>query len=110
MTDLVETVARAIADADKEDYMEDCRQYDARARAALAAIDVAGCAVLPKIMDWRSTLGLKGEVTMDVVQTAYNERSAALAALSRRVRMAGPLDGLKGLDRAIALARIELAA
>lgn len=39
MTDsMVERVARAIAGADKEDYMEDCGQYDRRAMAAITAI------------------------------------------------------------------------
>ena len=36
--DMVERVGRAIADADDEDYMEDWRRYDARARAAIMAM------------------------------------------------------------------------
>ena len=36
--ELVERVARAIAASDMEDYMEDWRGYDARARAAIAAM------------------------------------------------------------------------
>lgn len=48
MTDLMETIARAIAGADQEDYMEDCERYDDRARAAYAAIEAAGFAVVPK--------------------------------------------------------------
>lgn len=35
---MVETVARAIAGADDEDYMEDHARYDRRARAAIAAM------------------------------------------------------------------------
>lgn len=34
---IVEAVARAIADADDEDYMEDFRRFDKRARAAITA-------------------------------------------------------------------------
>jgi len=33
----VETIGRAIAAADGEDYMEDCERYDDRARAAIKA-------------------------------------------------------------------------
>lgn len=36
----VETVARAIAEADGEDYMEDYQRYDDRARAAMKACGV----------------------------------------------------------------------
>lgn len=35
----VERVARAIADADGEDYMEDCRRFDHWARAAISAMN-----------------------------------------------------------------------
>jgi hypothetical protein len=48
MTDLIELIGRAIADADKEDYMEDFQRYDARARAALAGVELADFAVVPK--------------------------------------------------------------
>ncbi len=34
----LEQVARAIAAADGEDYMEDCARYDARAKAAIEAM------------------------------------------------------------------------
>jgi hypothetical protein len=37
MTTILETVARAIASADGEDYMEDFQRYDARASAAMKA-------------------------------------------------------------------------
>jgi hypothetical protein len=37
---VVEAVARAIAQADDEDYMEDFARYDKRARAALAEIEL----------------------------------------------------------------------
>lgn len=38
MTPKLEEIARAIAAADGEDYMEDFQRYDARARAAVAAM------------------------------------------------------------------------
>ena len=38
----VELVARAIADADQEDYMEDYRRYDRRSRAVLDAMRLHG--------------------------------------------------------------------
>jgi hypothetical protein len=38
MNEMIERVARAIADADMEDFMEDAERYIARARAAIAAI------------------------------------------------------------------------
>ena len=35
---LIECIGRAIADADQEDYMEDCVIYDKRAAAAIKAM------------------------------------------------------------------------
>ncbi len=37
----VEVVGRAIAEADGEDYMEDCERYDKRARFAIKACGLA---------------------------------------------------------------------
>jgi len=34
----IEYVGRAIAEADQEDYMEDCKRYDERAKAAIKAV------------------------------------------------------------------------
>ena len=50
MTDreaLIEAMARAMALADDEDYMEDYRRYDKRATAALSAIEAMGAIVVP---------------------------------------------------------------
>lgn len=38
---ILERVGRAIADADQEDYMEDCVIYDKRAAAAIRAYEQA---------------------------------------------------------------------
>lgn len=38
---VVEQIGKAIAEADSEDYMEDWRRYDARARAAIRAYEAA---------------------------------------------------------------------
>lgn len=38
MADMIECVARAIAEADQEDYMEDFQRFDKRARAAIEAM------------------------------------------------------------------------
>jgi hypothetical protein len=44
---LIEAMARAIALADDEDYMEDYRRYDKRAAGALSAIENLGAVVVP---------------------------------------------------------------
>lgn len=55
MNEMIERVARAIADADMEDYMEFAHRYDAAARAAIEAMRepsekmvLAGKAVEPR--------------------------------------------------------------
>ena len=49
---VVEAMARAIAGADAEDYMEDCCRYDKQASASLTALlselDAAGWQIVPK--------------------------------------------------------------
>ena len=48
MGEMVERIGRAIAEADGEDYMEDWRRYDARARGALSAMDALASGRLPE--------------------------------------------------------------
>ncbi len=61
---LVETVGRAIADADDEDYMEDFQRYDHRANAAIKAIisvPTAERAVVRAAIQWvQEEAGSKG--------------------------------------------------
>lgn len=49
---LVETVGRALADAEQEDYMEDCVRYDRQARAAIRAMRVPTDVQLNAARDW----------------------------------------------------------
>lgn len=89
-TDLVEAIGRGIAAADQEDYMEDCSRYDDRARGALAAIEAAGFAVVPKNAvierleaQWKSSMARgdkRGEDMAEGINLAIESIRAALAA------------------------------
>jgi hypothetical protein len=73
---VVEAVARAIAEADGEDYMEDCERYDRRALAAIAALPAV--AVVNEQANDDSLWFRAQTITEDMLQRALRRLHAAV--------------------------------
>jgi hypothetical protein len=78
----VEAVARAIALADGEDYMEDCERYDRRALAALAALPAT--AVVNEQAEDDGLWFAAQTITEDTLQRALRRLHAAVEGESAR--------------------------